>query len=494
MKRKVIAIAMLAAMCLGIIFPAQAEGTGSITIENPIPSATYQLYRIFSLESISSQNFYLYSIENDWWAFFATGGAGAPYIELQGSHPVWKQKNEQGELDETQKSEFAKVAREYAEGKYAGGKPLTPQATVPGTSGKFENLPSGYYLLVSSVGGNGSLVSLEDGGQVTISEKNTVSDITKSIVIRGSGANLPTNTAAIGEEMDFTVKITLGEGACQVRFVDEPSTGITLNKDSVIVEHNNQNGIGQWSVAVKGTDYTQNNDPSGNSAGFELDFADSFVSGITNIMISYTGTLNEHAQIFDEMAEAPGKNQTNANTGTLYVKGWNKSSTTYTKTYGIEIVKHNAANTLLSDAQFSLYRMSEGGGAISLVPTADGYRVATANDKPGDKVKVIKTAGAPLRIVGLKGNTSYYLEEVKAPDGYNPMVGRQEIKIEETNLYASIGENNQVTGGVRVLNETGPQLPSTGGTGTTVFYILGGGIAVAALVLLIVKKRMDREA
>lgn len=489
MKRKVIAIAMLAALCLGIIFPAQAEGTGSITIENPISSATYQLYRIFSLESISDQNFYLYSIENDWRNFFADDGAGAPYIELQGSHPVWRQKNAQGELDETQKSEFAKAARAYAENNR-----LSPQATVPGTSGKFENLPSGYYLLVSSVGGNGSLVSLENGGQVTILEKNTVSDIKKGVLIGESGALLPTNTAAIGEEMNFIVDITLGEGACQVRFVDEPSAGITLNKDSVIVNQNNQNGIGQWSVATKGTDYTQKNDPSGNSAGFELDFADSFVSGITNIMITYTGTLNEHAQIFDETAEAPGKNQTNANTGTLYVKGWNKSSTTYTKTYGIEIVKHNAANNLLPGAQFSLHRMSEGGGAIFLVPTANGYRVATANDKPGDKVNVIKTAGVPLRIVGLKGNMSYYLEEVKAPDGYNPIVGRQEIKIEETNLYASIGENNQVNGGVRVLNETGPQLPSTGGTGTTVFYILGGGIAVAALVLLIVKKRMDREA
>lgn len=488
MKRKVFAIVMLAALCLGIALPAQAEGTGSITIENPIPSATYQLYRIFSLESISDQNFYLYSIENDWRNFFATGGAGAPYIELQGSHPVWKQKNAQGELDETQKSEFAKAARAYAE-----ENSLSPQATVPGTSGKFGNLPSGYYLLVSSVGGNGSLVSLENGGQVTIREKNTVSDITKSVVIRGAGVDLPTNTAAIGEDMDFIVNITLGEGACQVRFVDEPSAGITLNKGRIDVLYK-KSEHGSWEDASDGTDYTKKDYPSDGGTGFELDFDDSFISGVYGIVIAYTGILNEQAQIFDETAEAPGKNQTNANTGTLYVKGWNKSSTTYTKTYGIEIVKHNAANTLLSGAEFSLYPVSENGYAISLVPTANGYRVATANDKPEDKVTVIKTAGDPLRIVGLKGNRSYYLEEVKAPDGYNPLVGRQEIKIEDTNLYASIGENNQVTGGVRVLNKTGPQLPSTGGTGTTVFYILGGGIAVAALVLLIVKKRMDREA
>ena len=42
-----------------------------------------------------------------------------------------------------------------------------------------------------------------------------------------------------------------------------------------------------------------------------------------------------------------------------------------------------------------------------------------------------------------------------------------------------------------IANKPGPVLPSTGGIGTTIFYVLGGILMVAAIVLLIVKKRME---
>ena len=41
-----------------------------------------------------------------------------------------------------------------------------------------------------------------------------------------------------------------------------------------------------------------------------------------------------------------------------------------------------------------------------------------------------------------------------------------------------------------VINQAGTILPETGGIGTTIFYIVGGILAVAAVVLLITKKRM----
>ena len=43
---------------------------------------------------------------------------------------------------------------------------------------------------------------------------------------------------------------------------------------------------------------------------------------------------------------------------------------------------------------------------------------------------------------------------------------------------------------ITVENSQGHTLPSTGGIGTTIFYILGGVLAVGAVVLLITKKRM----
>ena len=44
-----------------------------------------------------------------------------------------------------------------------------------------------------------------------------------------------------------------------------------------------------------------------------------------------------------------------------------------------------------------------------------------------------------------------------------------------------------------VSNNPGVELPETGGIGTTVFYLVGGVLAAAALVLLITKRRMDRD-
>ena len=44
---------------------------------------------------------------------------------------------------------------------------------------------------------------------------------------------------------------------------------------------------------------------------------------------------------------------------------------------------------------------------------------------------------------------------------------------------------------VKVLNQSGTELPSTGGIGTTIFYIVGGVLVVGAVVLLVTKKRMN---
>ena len=46
-------------------------------------------------------------------------------------------------------------------------------------------------------------------------------------------------------------------------------------------------------------------------------------------------------------------------------------------------------------------------------------------------------------------------------------------------------------GGVQITNKTGAELPSTGGMGTTIFYIIGSVLVLAAVVLLIVRKRMS---
>ena len=42
-------------------------------------------------------------------------------------------------------------------------------------------------------------------------------------------------------------------------------------------------------------------------------------------------------------------------------------------------------------------------------------------------------------------------------------------------------------------NQSGTELPSTGGIGTTVFYVVGGLLVVGAFILLVSKRRVGAE-
>ena len=99
----------------------------------------------------------------------------------------------------------------------------------------------------------------------------------------------------------------------------------------------------------------------------------------------------------------------------------------------------------------------------------------------------------------------YFLEETKAPDGYNKLKTPVEVEItadydpvtgelisDSTNAEKN-GANGQYIKTVEVPNKAGAVLPSTGGIGTTIFYVLGSILALGAAVLLIVKKRMNGQ-
>ena len=112
----------------------------------------------------------------------------------------------------------------------------------------------------------------------------------------------------------------------------------------------------------------------------------------------------------------------------------------------------------------------------------------------------------------------YNVTETKAPEGYNQLTEPKEVKAVElaadvktttTVIYKDgdgnvVDEENKVTeetitiptnniaaSAVVVVNNTGTTLPSTGGIGTTIFYVVGGVLVLGAGVLLITKKRMS---
>lgn len=126
-----------------------------------------------------------------------------------------------------------------------------------------------------------------------------------------------------------------------------------------------------------------------------------------------------------------------------------------------------------------------------------------------ENVTYTGTVGADgvLRFEGLSAGT-YTITEIKAPDGYNLLKDPITVTIgftaptapstdcawtytwnTGTNGNNVKGSNNTVT----IVNQTGSELPSTGGRGTTVFYVLGSILVIGAAILLVTKRRMNVE-
>lgn len=109
-------------------------------------------------------------------------------------------------------------------------------------------------------------------------------------------------------------------------------------------------------------------------------------------------------------------------------------------------------------------------------------------DSNGEE-QVTTTATGKFKIQGLDAGT-YYLTETQQPAGYNKLKAPITIKIDdEGKIYVNEAEEVNV-GDVKVLNNTGSLLPSTGGMGTTLFYIFGAILVIGSGVVLITKKRM----
>ena len=126
------------------------------------------------------------------------------------------------------------------------------------------------------------------------------------------------------------------------------------------------------------------------------------------------------------------------------------------------------------------------------------------------------TSGADGKFViaGLDAG-SYYLHETKAPAGYNllkndisvtitakldksennPALTELKLSVKEDKEGAAATESNgSVDTGIvatNVMNNSGAQLPETGGMGTTLFYVLGGILVLVAIILLVTRKRMS---
>lgn len=161
---------------------------------------------------------------------------------------------------------------------------------------------------------------------------------------------------------------------------------------------------------------------------------------------------------------------------------------TDTETYYFDLVKDNDKDEVLEGAEFKLYDAETSGNEIPVVKVSDGvYRVAVT----GETGVAIEAGTA--RIQGLDGTKTYYLEEIKAPAGYNILTSRVAVQMESADHPATVENNKYVSGGVEVVNRRGAELPSTGGIGTTIFYVIGAILVIGAGILLVTRRRMSSK-
>lgn len=92
-----------------------------------------------------------------------------------------------------------------------------------------------------------------------------------------------------------------------------------------------------------------------------------------------------------------------------------------------------------------------------------------------------------IKIRGLEAGT-YYLKETEAPKGYNKIYKSIEIEI-LSNGTIKVDGTAIADGIVKVQNNTGSLLPSTGGMGTTLIYVVGSILVLASGMVLFNKRK-----
>lgn len=487
--KKVLALCLSAILLLALCPAAFADGeTATIQVTNALAGETYTVYRIFDVNGVITDGSgkitnVSYAANSEWRSVIPTliNSSGKPYITLDSNYAP---------ADVTKlvadPAGFAAAAIKYAK-EHPDSFPNSKQAkTAIGATVSFTGIPLGYYLLDSTVG---SLCSLDTAYQtVTINDKNEVPTVDKQVKEGQSFGS--SNTAKIGDTVEFKSVITLKKGTENLVYHDRMGSGLTLKNDSISVVCSDENKPCTGKYTVKTTGLTD-------GCTFEIEFTDNtYITSLaenTTLTVTYSAVLNEHVDVV--------KGEDN----TAWLKYGNASKTedqkTKTNTLQFDLVKwYSGANNtkpLLAGAKFELYEDDRAAHQIPVVKVTDKdntYRVAKTGET-GVKIETVATG--VITIYGLD-NKKYYLKETEAPAGFNKLTDVVEVDLTGGNNLTATPVGGQMdgnaTGAVSVQNKAGTTLPSTGGMGTTLFYVVGGLLMAAAAVLLIAKKRMGKNA
>lgn len=496
--KKMFSLALALIMALALSVPAFAQdvdsaagGEATITVSNASKGETYSIYKLFDatvadkdgeLDGEGPIN-YTGTIPTDLAAYFEADTAGnitateAAFAE--GSTEVM--------------SDGLKAALKT----WAEGTTEVTSAVSDGSVLNFTNLEYGYYVITTSQGDMAISVD-STNPDVAIYDKNST-DV-------GLTKEVDDDDVFIGQTVTYTVEFPTtnfdgaGEEAEKIyEYVIEDTLPAFLS-DVTVTDISIKQGDVTSALTVQQFDANKEItipwvDEDGNSL---------YANGSV-ITITYTAVVTDDAAI-----DGAG----NTNTVTLTWNGdegqlGELETSVVIYSYAIALKKVNTEGTALAGAefQFPFY--------VKETPDADGaYIYAGAEEGDGLTNLLTTPENGTITVKGVASG-EYEIVENKAPDGYNKLADPIDIvavKTGETSTNTTfyLDENGNVTEtetktvvvyensniaatAIVVVNKAGVELPSTGGVGTTIFYVVGGLMMAAAGVLLVTKKKVANE-
>lgn len=492
--KKLMAALLAVAMVCAMAIPAFAAGgagattgEGKITIDNAVIGHTYKIYRILNLQYNDTAKSFRYEKNDKWGAFVEEQTA---YLAVDSKTGVVTWANSDNADNGT-----AIKALAVAAGQHVTDTPsLAADDSKEATSNTviFDNLPLGWYLVVSDLTTDAICSIDTTAKQVTIKEKNGVPTVTKEVEY-ASGSWGQGNDGNVGDTVNFqtTINVTDGDPTNYVLH-DQMSKGLTFKENSIAVKVNDTL-ITNYTVEYTNTD----------KCTFEISFPNGTLHTNDTVVVTYSATINSNAVV----GTAGNENET-------WLKYGNNGETTHgrTKTYTwkFNIFKYftdsNGDKKYLADVEFVLYRKNADDKA-EYAKFDSNNKLSGWTEAENEATKLKTNATSIVGVEGLDKGT-YFLKEITTPGGFNGLTSDVEVQIDSscntlngatyTVQYKMVNEEDftdtdEEEKVVPIENKRGTVLPGTGGIGTTIFYVVGGGLMAAAAILLITKKRMENR-